>query len=122
MKCRILHESGGRLRIHICQPGMTPEKADILQAYLTAADPVRKATVDERTGNAVVQYREGTRAQVIHLFSVFDFENAQESVMVPEHSSRNLSRHYEDRLADHCRRILPFRSLRRDGRTRLARD
>ncbi len=104
MKCRILHESGGRLRIHICQPGMTPEKADILQAYLTAADPVRKATVDERTGNAVVQYREGTRAQVIHLFSVFDFENAQESVMVPEHSSRNLSRHYEDRLFFHIAR------------------
>ena len=34
MKCKILHESKGRLRIHIPQGRMTLAQADILEAYL----------------------------------------------------------------------------------------
>ena len=37
MKATILHESNGRLRVRLAQKRMTPEQADLLEAYLFMA-------------------------------------------------------------------------------------
>ena len=50
MRCRILHESRGRIRIHFMQRRMTCEQADLLQAYLESDSGVIRARTDERTG------------------------------------------------------------------------
>ena len=56
MKCTILHESRGRLRVHVCNVRMTLHRADVLEAYLNHHDAVSKAKVYERTGDVVVYY------------------------------------------------------------------
>ena len=48
MKCTILHESRGRLRVHVCNVRMTLHRADVLEAYLNHHDAVSKAKVYER--------------------------------------------------------------------------
>ena len=53
MKCTILHESRGRLRVHVCNVRMTLHRADVLEAYLNHHDAVSKAKVYERTGEDV---------------------------------------------------------------------
>ena len=45
MKCTILHESRGRLRVHVCNVRMTLHRADVLEAYLNHHDAVSKAKV-----------------------------------------------------------------------------
>lgn len=104
MKCRILHESKGRMRVHAGQVRMTPAMADLLEAYLMEAPPVRKVSVDERTGNAVVLYREGAKEEILRLFSSFSFQKARDTVPVPEHSSRSMTRTYQDKLFFHVAR------------------
>ena len=54
MKCKILHESKGRLRIHIPQGRMTLAQADILEAYLLQLSCVTDAKVYDRTCDAVI--------------------------------------------------------------------
>ena len=36
MKCTILHESRGRMRVHVNAVRMTLHRADVLEAYLNA--------------------------------------------------------------------------------------
>ena len=109
MKCQILHESKGRLRVHIVQSYMTADQADILEIYLSKREGVQKARVDERTGNAVILFRPDNRAGLIQALSVFHYETA--GVPVPEHSTRALNRTYEDRLFFHVARRLISRFL-----------
>ena len=47
MKCTVLHESRGRLRVHVCNVRMTLHRADVLEAYLNHHDAVSKAKVYE---------------------------------------------------------------------------
>ena len=54
MKCTILHETRGRMRVHTMQGAMPLQQADILEAYLNRASGVTKATVYDRTGAAVI--------------------------------------------------------------------
>ena len=70
MRCRILHESRNRIRVHLCQNRMTSEQADILDAYLHDLEFVRSAAVYERTGDAVICH-EGSRESVISALSSF---------------------------------------------------
>lgn len=56
MKCNILHESRGRLRLHVQKSRMTLEEADQLEAYLSKLTGVRQATVYERTCDVVIRY------------------------------------------------------------------
>ena len=51
MRCRILHESRGRMRVHFIQRRMMPEQADLLQAWLEEQEIITRARTDERTGN-----------------------------------------------------------------------
>ena len=104
MRCTILHECAGRLRIHAQQRRMTLLQADILDAYLRRLPGVTSAAVYDRTCDAVICYR-GPREQVISALARFSYEQAAE--LAPEHSSRTLNREYEEKLVlAVCRRAV----------------
>lgn len=56
MKWNILHESRGRIRLHLNKPRLSMAEADQLQAYLADLPGVRVAVVYERTCDAVITY------------------------------------------------------------------
>lgn len=56
MKCTILHDLPGRLRVHLCCGRMTLSQADVLEYYLRAQDGVQEVRVYDRTQDAVVLY------------------------------------------------------------------
>lgn len=70
MKCTILHETRGRMRVHTMQGAMSLQQADILEAYLNRVSGVTKATVYDRTGDAVICY-DGPRETVTKALSSF---------------------------------------------------
>ena len=104
MKCTILHECPGRLRIHAAAPAMSLRQADILEAYLKKTSGVEGVKVYDRTGDAVIRYT-GSREPVLRALSVFSYDKAE--ALAPEHSSRELNREFEDKLV--------FTVLRRAG-------
>lgn len=95
MRCKILHESKGRMRVHMHQCNMTVHEADKLLYYLEELDFVKKAEVNERTANAIIYYK-GEREQVIEALSVFNYETTE--VIVPEHTGRELRVQFEDKM------------------------
>lgn len=95
MKCKILHESQGRMRVHAVQHRMTMEQADILEYYLKAQAGVLYTKVNDRTGDAIITY-EGTREGIIQALSRFSYE--ENADLVPERTGRELNREYEDKL------------------------
>lgn len=104
MKCKILHESPGRLRIRTLCGSMSLRQADILEAYLKKEEAVQSVKIYDRTGDAVICYT-GERSAVLHTLAVFSYEKAAQ--LAPEHSSRELNREFEDKLV--------FTVLRRVG-------
>ena len=107
MKCRILHESSGRMRVRLLCGRIRPGQADLVQTWLEAQPPVRRARADERTGSVVISYQPGCREEICRLLAAFDFEEAKTLVTVPEHSTRELTRTYEDKMFFHImRRII----------------
>ncbi|MCD8149771.1 MAG: heavy metal translocating P-type ATPase [Clostridiales bacterium] len=106
MKCKILHESAGRLRVHLERPHMTLHQADILEYYLRAQESVTDVKVYDRTGDAVIFYapdatcsgsgREAARADILAALARFSYEKNE--ALVPDHTGRSLSREYEDKL------------------------
>ena len=97
MKCVILHESHGRLRIHIEKSRMTLAEADTLEYYLRAADGVKEVKVYDRTRDAVIVF-ESDRKSVITALARFSFSDENARSLVPEHTGRELSREFEDKL------------------------
>lgn len=95
MKCTILHNTAGRIRVHLEQPRMTLLQADILEAYLRGTPGVADVTVHDRTGNAVILYT-GRREPIIAALAAFSYESA--AALAPEHSVRALNREYEGKL------------------------
>ncbi len=67
MKWNILHESRGRMRLHLRKPRMSLAEADQLQDYLTALPGVRTAAVYERTCDVVIVYTE-SRAGIVRVW------------------------------------------------------
>ena len=98
MKCTILHESPGRLRVHLQCPAMTLHQADVLEYYLRAVDGVSDVKVYNRTRDAVILYASG-RGGVIATLASFSFPKAEALALVPEHTPRALNREFEDKLA-----------------------
>ena len=98
MKCKILHDLPGRLRVHLCCGRMTVSQADVLEYYLRARDGVQEVRVYDRTQDAVVVYG-GKRENVISALAQFSFAKAETMELVPEHTSRALNREFEDKLA-----------------------
>ncbi|MBR1759338.1 MAG: heavy metal translocating P-type ATPase [Lachnospiraceae bacterium] len=111
MRCRILHEIPGRLRVHMMQNYMTIEEADILESYLKGISGVTDAKVYERTADAVICYQKVQseddawsleREEIVRALSAFDYDRV--NVEVPEHSTRVLTHQYVDRMAWHILR------------------
>ena len=97
MKCRILHETKGRLRVHLCIGRMTLRQADLLEYSMRAVDGVASVKVYDRTQDAVIEYCEA-RSAVLAALSSFSFAAAEEAGLVPEHTGRALNREYQEKL------------------------
>ena len=98
MKCQILHESRGRLRVHLACTHMTLRQADVLEYYIKNTDGVEAVQVFDRTCDAVVTYR-ANRADILRALAVFSFQKAEAMDLVPAHTPRALNREFEDKLA-----------------------
>ena len=97
MRCTILHDIPGRLRVHLCCGRMTLRQADVLEYYLRAVDGVKSVKVYDRTQDTVVVYNT-KREDIIRALASFSFAKAERLELVPEHTSRALNREFEDRL------------------------
>ena len=97
MKCKILHTSRGRMRVHLCLARMSLREADVLEYYLRAVDGVTGVQVFDRTCDAIITYT-APRDRVTRALATFSFANAEAMDLVPEHTSRAINREYEDKL------------------------
>ena len=97
MKCTILHESTGRMRVRFSCGDMTLSEADLAEYWLRNTPGVRAVRVYDRTGDAVIHY-DGKRAAVIASLAGFSFAKAKKRELVPEHTPRALNREFEDRI------------------------
>ena len=95
MKCKILHESTGRMRIHAEQRRMSFQQADILEAYLRQVEGVKEVKVYDRTCDAVIYYS-CERSSVIAAVAAFSYEASL--ALAPEHSAREMTHEYQDKL------------------------
>ena len=98
MKCKILHESAGRIRVHLNCRRMTLHQADVLEYYLRNVDGVREVSVFDRTQDAVIVYC-ADRAALVHALAAFSFDKAETMDLVPDHTTRKLNREFEDKLS-----------------------
>ena len=98
MKCQILHESRGRLRVHLSCSRMTLRQADVLEYYLKHATGAETVQVFDRTCDAVIVYP-CARETVIRALAAFSFQKAETMDLVPAHTPRELNREFEDKLA-----------------------
>ena len=97
MKCKILYESRGRIRVQVMQKRMSMAQADLLEAWLQNQEGVRQATVHDRTCCAIVTYS-CRRTQILRYFGAFRWEQAENEIQVPSHTGRELNRVYQDKL------------------------
>ena len=95
MKCKILHTSPGRVRVHMMQNRMTLEQADILEYYLLSIPGITSAKVYDRTCDAVIVYT-ANRQTVLDALGAFSYE--KHAGFVPEQTGRALNRECEERL------------------------
>ena len=109
MKCTILHEGQGRMRVHVCNVRMTLHRADVLEAYLNHHDAIEKATVYERTGDVVLYYN-GKRADAVRALSTYKFDRPELDALVTSADSRKLNQEYQEKMyslvVGHCFRKL----------------
>ena len=98
MKWKILHESKGRMRLHLNKPRMSLAEADQLQDYLAALPGVRTAAVYERTCDVVVVYTEN-RASLVKGLATFRFD-VEALAEVPANSPRAVNREYQEKLVN----------------------
>ena len=76
MKCSILHESSGRMRVHLFCGRMNLRQADVLEYYLKNVEGVSEAAVYDRTQDAIIRYK-GNRGTVISALARFSFPVAE---------------------------------------------
>ena len=99
MKCTILHEGKGRMRVHVEKVRMTLHRADVLEAYLNHHDAIVHAVVYERTGDVVITYT-GRRSAAIAVLAGYKFDVAEYDALVTSADSRRLNREYQDKMFD----------------------
>ncbi len=95
MKCRILHESRGRMRVHLEQGTMSMHQADVLECYLREIEGVTDVTVWDRTCDVLILYGKNRKA-IMDALASFHYDRVQ--VTLPETSKRELNREYEDKV------------------------
>ena len=99
MKCTILHEGKGRMRVHVEKVRMTLHRADVLEAYLNHNDAIVHAAVYERTGDVVITYT-GRRSAAIAVLAGYKFDVPEYDALVTSTDSRRLNREYQDKMFD----------------------
>ena len=99
MKCTILHEGKGRMRVHVEKIRMTLHRADVLEAYLNHHDAIVHAAVYERTGDVVITYT-GRRSAAIAVLAGYKFDVPEYDALVTSTDSRRLNREYQDKMFD----------------------
>ena len=99
MKCTILHEGKGRMRVHVEKVRMTLHRADVLEAYLNHNDAIVHAAVYERTGDVVITYT-GKRTAAIAILAGYKFDVAEYDALVTSADSRRLNRESQDKMFD----------------------
>lgn len=97
MKFIIKHEIPGRIRVHMVQPKMTFEEADILLYYLVNLENVTKAKVYEKTQDAVIYY-EKERREIIKALQKFGYDQVTVPEGLTEHSGRQMNAEYQEKL------------------------
>ncbi|HCA21436.1 MAG TPA: heavy metal translocating P-type ATPase [Lachnospiraceae bacterium] len=96
MKCKILHESKNRMRVHLYRKYMTCSEADKVEFFLLGLPYVSNAKVRERTSDATIIYDSRKRKELIRELSEFSLKNTE--VAVPDHTARELTHSYQDRM------------------------
>lgn len=94
MNCTILHESRGRLRLHLKLRRMTAAQADALADRLEKNPAVRRCTVYERTCDLVVCYT-GSRQDALAAVRELRLDAVPDA---PANSARCLNREYQEKL------------------------
>ena len=97
MRATIVHESRGRMRLRLRQKNMTPRQADLLETWLKGQPWTKEAVVHERTGCVIVTYT-GSRETVLTALSAFTWADAESSVTLPGHSTRELNQEFQEKL------------------------
>lgn len=95
MKCRILSEIDGRMRVRLSMPRMSLKQADIVEEYLGAVAGVKNVNVFDRNCDVVVEYSD--RTAVVSALAGFSFETC--GITEPKPTGRELNREYQDKLA-----------------------
>ena len=93
-----MHESAGRMRVHLACRRMSLHQADVLEYYLRNVDGVSEVSVFDRTQDAVIVYR-ADRAALVRALAAFSFDTAETMGLVPDHTTRALNREFEDKLS-----------------------
>ena len=97
MRATIVHESRGRIRLRLCQKTMTLRQADLLETWLKGRPWAREAAVHERTRCVILTYQ-GERSRVLEDLARFTWADAEASVTLPGHSTRELNRRFQEKL------------------------
>ena len=101
MKCLIVRETRGRMRVHLVQKTkeMSFRQADLIEHRLLEIPGVTRVKVFFRSGNVSVNF-EGARCRedLIDAFSHFDFEEYEENHLVPVNTGRIINAEYQDKL------------------------
>ena len=113
MKCTILHESKGRIRVHIERPGMSASQADILEYYMRNVPSVTNIKVYDRTGDAIICFN-SDRSIITDALSRFSYDDEEAAALVPSNTGRAMNKQFEEKLVlstvwHYAKRIfLPF--------------
>ena len=80
---------------------MSYRDADLLQYYIASLPEVKDASVDERTGNAVVNFRKASsdnKERLMKALLAYDPEDEAVTSLVPEETGRKLNREYQEKF------------------------
>lgn len=97
LKFRILHETKGRMRVHVIGSRMSCEQADTLFYYLRKIKEIQTVKVYDRTADITISYT-GERTDIIHILRCFQYENVNVPNGLLENSGRELNNAYQEKL------------------------
>lgn len=96
----VLHQSKYRLRLHLPHVRMSDEQADLMEYYLQSQSWILSASVNEQTCNATIRFtKEFDRwKELDEIFARFSYKDEAIQALVPEHTSRQMNRMYQNKL------------------------
>ena len=92
-----MHESKGRVRLRAMQHSMSIEQADLLEAWLLALPDVDQVSIHERICGVTINFH-GTRDDLYRKLASFSYDTAAPAVQSGTGSSREMNRHYKEKL------------------------